>query len=401
MRVWFALCTIALGAGAQTIEVAPGRVLMDEAATIHVKGLAPNERVVIRAELTDGADHQWASHTEFTADASGGFEAQSPNLIWLMMPVSKGVAAYQPPRDMAPQTIEFHLMRKNEKLASARLEEVTLAEGVRPTPVRDGGLRGILFTPGGSGPFHGVLVVGGSNGGLPGRQAAWLASHGFAALALAYFRYEDLPQQLENIPLEYFERALAWMAQRPEIDRQHLAVMGTSRGGELALQLGSMFPAITKVVAYVPADVRYAACCQMTGGPAWTWRGEALAYLAPRFGRAPEMVMRAAIQVERTHGPILMISGQDDHLWRSWEMADHVVARLKSAHFPYSFENLKYAHAGHSAGRPGIQPAWHGAVRNPTSGRENDLGGSANGDAESSMDSMPKVIEFLKRATMQ
>jgi hypothetical protein len=92
-----------------------------------------------------------------------------------------------------------------------------------------------------------------------------------------------------------------------------------------------------------------------------------------------------------------MISGEDDHLWHSWEMADNVVSRLKRSHFQYSFENLKYPHAGHSAGRPGIQPAWHGQVRNPTSGRENDLGGSAKGDAESTIDSMPKVIEFLQR----
>jgi hypothetical protein len=105
----------------------------------------------------------------------------------------------------------------------------------------------------------------------------------------------------------------------------------------------------------------------------------------------------AAIQVERTEGPVLMISGEDDHLWRSWEMADEVVSRLKRTHFAYSVENLKYPHAGHSAGRPDIIPAWHGNVRNPTSGRENDLGGSPQGDARSSLDSMPKVLEFLRK----
>jgi dienelactone hydrolase len=397
----FLLFGIALCAAAQIIEVVPDRVMFDESAAIRVKGLAPGARVALRAELTDGGGNQWASQAEFTADESGTVSVQSTNLIWPMMPVSKKVSAYQASRELAPQVIEFHLLKNKQKLATARIEQVILGDGVRHVAVHDDGLRGIFFTPAGAGRHPGVLVVSGSNGGVPVRQAVWLASHGYAAFALGYFRYEDLPPQLEDIPLEYFQHALAWMSKRPEIEPEHLAVMGTSRGGELALQLGSMFPAVTAVVAYVPADVRYASCCRMTGGPAWTWQGRALPYLVPRFGRTPETVARAAIEVERTRGPILMISGEDDHLWHSWEMADNVVSRLKRAHFAYNFENLKYAHAGHSAGRPGIQPAWHGAVRNPTSGRENDLGGSAKGDAESTIDSMPKVLEFLRRATIQ
>jgi len=407
---FFVAFGIALCAFAQTLEVVPNRVAFDAPAAIRATGLAPNEHMSIRAELTDGGGQRWAAQADFIVGADGSVDTskQAPvggsykeisplGVIWSMLPVSKNVQAYQGTRDLGPQITEFHLMRKSQKLADARLEQVVLAEGVRRIPVHDGPLRGVFFAPAGSERRPGILVVPGSNGGVPLRPAAWLASHGFAALALAYFRYEDLPQQLEDIPLEYFQQALAWIRGRPEVAPDRLAVMGTSRGGELALQLGSMFPAISAVVAYVPADVRYASCCQMTGGPAWTWQGRALPYLVPRFGRSPETVARAAIEAERTHGPILMISGEDDHLWHSWEMADNVVSRLKRSHFQYSFENLKYPHAGHSAGRPGIQPAWHGQVRNPTSGRENDLGGSAKGDAESTIDSMPKVIEFLQR----
>ena len=105
----------------------------------------------------------------------------------------------------------------------------------------------------------------------------------------------------------------------------------------------------------------------------------------------------AAIEVENTKGPVLMISGESDRVWNSWEMADDVVSRLKSHHFAYSFENLKYPHAGHFAGRQEIVPAWHSTVVNPTSGRENDPGGSAEGDAKSSLDAIPKVLEFLRK----
>ena len=253
-----------------------------------------------------------------------------------MMPRTKGVAAYVAARNHGTQTVDFHLLRKDQEIASAHLEQAAIAEGVRQTPVHDDGLRGVLFTPPGAGRHPAVLVVGGSNGGVPLRPAAWLASHGYVAFALAYFRFEDLPPQLEGIPLEYFQKALQWMARRPEIGDTRVAVLGTSRGGELALQLGSMYPRIGAVVAYVPANVRIASCCRQNGTAAWTWQGRALPYIIPA-GTSSVVSGPAVIEVENTKGPILMISGEADHLWNSWAMADDVVSRLASHHFAYSY----------------------------------------------------------------
>jgi hypothetical protein len=164
-----------------------------------------------------------------------------------------------------------------------------------------------------------------------------------------------------------------------------------------------MYPQIRAVVAYVPASVRYPACCGNTRVPyAWTWQGQPLAYVLPGFVRNPLAMMsasvNASIEVERTHGPVLLISGDDDGVWPSAMMAEAVVARLKHSHFPYSVEHLKYAHAGHRAGRPEIVPTWHGMVRNPTSGREENPGGNPKGDAQSSLDAIPKVLEFLRQS---
>jgi dienelactone hydrolase len=388
----------------QTLTVSPSRVLCDESAAVRAAGLQPAERVTIRSELTDGAGARWTASADFAADDSGAVDVtrQAPiggsykeispmGLIWFMMPAGKGVNAYAAPRELGPQIVEFELMRKGEKVASARLQQDAMAEGVRRIVVRDGALRGLLFVPAGAGQSTAVLIVGGSNGGVPSRQAAWLASRGFLAFALGYFHFDDLPAELEAIPLEYFQQGLSWLTKRPEAAPGKLAVMGTSRGGELALQLGSMFPAIGAVVAYVPANVRYPSCCRNDGGPAWTWAGRPLPYALPRL-RNPQ----SDIEVERTHGPVLMISGGSDGVWHSSQMADDVVSRLKRHHFEYSYENLKYAHAGHAAGRPEIRPAWHGATRHPISGRVMDIGGSPKGDAESSMDAMPKVLAFLR-----
>ena len=241
-----------------------------------------------------------------------------------------------------------------------------------------------------------MLVLGGSEGGLPRRRAAWLASHGYAALALAYFRYEDLPEQLEAIPLEYFGQALGWMRERPEILPERIAVMGASRGGELALQLGSMYPHVKAVVAYVPANVRYRSCC---GGNlhlyAWTWQGSPLAFMGRDVHGTAEM--QATIQVEHTRAPILLIAGEQDRVWDSSGMVRQIVARLKHERFGFEVESFSYPHAGHLAGRPEIVPEWHGQLRNPVSGRVTDYGGTPEGNALSSLDAIPRVLEFLRR----
>jgi dienelactone hydrolase len=399
-------------ASAQTLELIPNRVLVDESAVIRARGLEPNERISIQAELVDGADEPWSSQAEFIADAQGAVDTSQQasvkgsyegvsamGLVWSMKPAAKHVPSYHTPRDLGSQIINFQLMRNGQQVASARMEQFGVAEGVQRIKV-EGQLHGVLFLPNTKERRPGVLVVGASEGGLMLGKAAWLASRGYAAFALAYFRYDDLPPLLEGIPLEYFGSALGWMMQRPEILADRIGVVGTSRGGELALQLGSMYPQIKAVVAYVPANVRRGACCGNTRVPyAWTWQGQPLAFESGRAARRNlETAMHAAIAVERTHGPILLISGEDDGVWDSTGMANTAVARLKQTHFPYPYEHLKYPHAGHRAGRPQIVPTWHGKVRNPTSGTEENLGGKPQGDAQSSLDAIPKVLEFLRES---
>ncbi len=408
--LWIWICAGACGAtSAQTLQVTPNPALADQAVTIHVSALQPGERVTIEASLVDGADQLWSSEAKFVADAQGSIdtaaqvpaggsykEVSGPGLIWSMRPKDKHVAIYGPPRLLGVQVIDFRLMRSGQQAASASLEQLRIAESVRQVQVQ-GELHGFLFLPAGDQPHPGMLVVGGSEGGINAGKAAWLASHGYVAFALAYFRYEDLPRNLEAIPLEYFATALSWMMKRPEIQPDHIGVMGTSRGGELALQLGSMYPQIKAVVAYVPANVRHGACCGGADVPyAWTWHGHPLSYLSLVRRNDPASLVNAEIAVENTHGPILMIGGEDDEIWESSRMVAAAAARLKHAHFPYAVEVMTYPHAGHRAGLPEIIPAWHGAVVHPVSGREENFGGDPKGDAASSLDAIPKVLRFLR-----
>ena len=66
----------------------------------------------------------------------------------------------------------------------------------------------VLFLCLGEGPFQGVIDMFGGSGGLIEFRAALLASRGFAALALAYFNYKDLPDITfldHGQPYDYFE----------------------------------------------------------------------------------------------------------------------------------------------------------------------------------------------------
>ncbi len=393
----------------QTLTVTPAVALADQPVAITASGLQPGEEVTVHSELEDGAGHEWSAEAKFAADPDGKLDlakaaplkgsykgTSAMGLVWSMRP-NGDVHIYQPPHNLGPQTIRFTLHSKTGS-ATAQLEQIVLPEDVRTIQLK-GALHGILFLPAPSAdksPRPALLVVGGSEGGMPMRRAAWLASHGYVTLALAYFAVPGLPQQLRDIPLEYFGEGLSWLSQRPEVDPQRIGVVGTSRGGELALQLGSMYPLLHAVVAFVPANVRVQACCDGGGGPAWTWHGQGLTYAMGSFNNMASN-LSAQIHVEDTHGPILLISGQSDGIWPSSQMTAMVQSRLKSEHFKHAVERLDYPGAGHRAGSPEIDPSWFGELRHPISGRAEDLGGTPAGNAASGLDAGPRVLAFLAR----
>lgn len=67
------------------------------------------------------------------------------------------------------------------------------------------------------GPFPGIVDIYGAGGGLPEYRASLLAGKGFAVMALAYYNYEDLPKGMENIHLEYFEEAVNYLLNHPQV----------------------------------------------------------------------------------------------------------------------------------------------------------------------------------------
>ncbi len=219
--------------------------------------------------------------------------------------------------------------------------------------------------------------LSGSGGGLSEAQAALYASRGYAALALAYFRAGHLPETLIRIPLEYFERGIAWLEARPDVDAERLAVGGTSRGGELCLLLASRYPQFKAVVARVPSAVVYGGIGGEEGHlqPSWTYQGEGIPFVPSRPSQLPDYeragergyaltpiylrsledkdaVRKATIPVERINGPVLAISGKEDAMWPSSVYSEMVMERLAEHMHPYAFEHVACEGTGHNVGQP-------------------------------------------------
>jgi hypothetical protein len=132
-------------------------------------------------------------------------------------------------------TVDFSVTDSAGATASTRFRCVYQmpGRGLVRVPLEKDGLCGFLYYPDQGGPFPGVIILGGSNGGLYEWLAQAFASNGFAALTVAYFQYPNLPAELVEIPLEYFQRAAAWMKTQPKVMAKCLGLAGGSKGGEL------------------------------------------------------------------------------------------------------------------------------------------------------------------------
>ena len=241
-----------------------------------------------------------------------------------------------------------------------------------------------------------ILLFGGSEGGLSQAPLATaLAAHGYPVLELAYFAEPGLPQSLTRIPLEYFERALRWLARQPATDPGRIVTFGSSRGGEASLIIASTFPRLVHAaVGYVPSSYVVPSPADPTE-PAWTFHGE------PVHGQRTATSPGAYgwIRVERIDGPVFVVGGDADALWPSGFSVRDIRARML-AHNRYDITALDYPRAGHEVGRAlprqiELSPVGYGQVQSRYGVL--DLGGSPHADEAALEDSWPKLLAFLGR----
>ena len=216
-----------------------------------------------------------------------------------------------------------------------------------------------------------VITFSGSEGGSSASDTmAWYyKQHGISALGVALFSGKETGENLDRVPLEYVENAIAWLKEQ---GFEKIAVDGISKGSEYALLAASRFDDISCVIARVPS---WFVSEGMIGhnGPSgtscWSYRGEELGYTPYilrefdvfkqfrthgefnilSYNTGKDVADESIIPVEDIRGPILLISTEADTVWPSAEQAAYIVNRLEEHGFSYEVKSLTYEHVSHFA----------------------------------------------------
>lgn len=316
-------------------------------------------------------------------------------------------------------------------LAAALLPAIAVAQAparsapVMPTPrVGDPGPDGVRidkdgvfanFFPRkttGRGRHPAILLLGGSEGGLGAGGGGFikaLTGQGYDVLYLCYFGCPGTPPELVAVPLETFDRGLAFLRAQPGVDPKRVAVVGGSKGGEAALLAATRDRNLKAVVAGMPSSVAWPGVSAKTATQSsWTVGGAPVSFLPYSFasfakggvfglysGALPGVAQHpdAVIPVERIAGPILLVCGEADSLWPSCPMADQIAERLKLEHRPAATV-LRYKDAGHQVFGTPVDPAAAAASNAWLA----SLGGTPEGNMAARADGWPKVEAFLRAA---
>uniref|UniRef100_A0A8C0ZLT5 ACOT1 thioesterase n=2 Tax=Castor canadensis TaxID=51338 RepID=A0A8C0ZLT5_CASCN len=359
---------------AATLTVEPaGRCCWDEPVRIAVRGLAPEQPVTLRASLRDEKGARFRAHARYRADAAGHLDlARAPalggsfaglepmGLLWALEPdrpfwrlVKRDV---QTPFVVELEVLDGHEPDGGRLLARAEHERHFMSPGVRRVPVRAGRVRATLFLPPGPGPFPGIVDLFGVGGGLMEYRASLLAGKGFAVMALAYYNYEDLPKKANILHLEYFEEAVNYLLNHPQVKGPGIGLLGISRGGQLCLTMATFLKGITAAVI-INGSVASA-------GGTLCYKDETLPPVGSNLNRIKvtkdgiadivdvlnspleECYQKSFIPVERSDTTFLFLVGQDDHNWKSEFYADEASKRLQ-AHGKEKPQIICYPETGH------------------------------------------------------
>lgn len=229
-------------------------------------------------------------------------------------------------------------------------------------PANYGQVESELFIGAESGPL--IVGLGGAEGGNAWASDHWkkqrdeFLSSGYSFLAIGYFGSEGLPSKLDRISLDSVHAAIKKATANPRVNGECVAIIGGSKGAELALALASYFPDIDAVVGVVPANVVFAAHTDAMTTSSLTYQDKQLPFVPVPWRAAPALLsgnlrkayeimlqdevaaQSARIPVEQISGPIFLLSAKNDEFWPSTEMSESIVASLNQKNFPHFVKHV-------------------------------------------------------------
>jgi dienelactone hydrolase len=436
------------------LNATPTDVVEGNPVNVSISGLQPGQEVILHASrlwsLYPIGEELYRGQAAYRADGAGkvdlgsskplpgsSYERVDPaGLFWSMAPERRLLAngprqgpPLVPQAELRPGQVRLEAEIAGRIVARADVWLRGAAPDVAVREIREPGVVGLFARGPGSGRQPAIIVLGGSEGGLD--TARWaaplLASHGYAVLGLAYFQGGEpaltgLRPNLEHIPLETLEAARRWLARQNGVDASRVAVIGVSKGAELALVAGATFPWVGVVGAFAPSHVVWEGIPtddqpDRSAGSSWTYRGRPLPYV--RWSKAAERrgdqartatgssrltevhleslaeyasdVEAAAIPIERSRAAVFIAGGTDDAMWPSAYAAERLRERL-ARRDPGSATQIEVHPTGHLLLGSGWGPT---TQFQRTKGRLQ--GGNPGLDAEAQQAIWPKFLLFLRR----
>lgn len=211
-----------------------------------------------------------------------------------------------------------------------------------------------------------IVGLGGSEGGNAWTSDYWKKTRdqflekGYAFLAIGYFGSKGTPAVLNKIAIEDVYNAIKLASKNKMVNKKKIAIIGGSRGADLALLLGSYYKDVDCVVSIVGSNAVFPGHTTHFSSSCWTYENKELPFIPVNDEAMPFLLKRdlrktfeamlrdtlsvekAAIKVEQINGPVLFLSATRDEVCPSTPMAEMMNERLASKKFKYHHEHKAF-----------------------------------------------------------
>jgi len=239
--------------------------------------------------------------------------------------------------------------------------------------VKNDGFYGELFEPEENlYPNKALILCTGSDGdfNMVRTLSNGLSEYGITVLGLGYFKVKGTPLVLNQIPLEYMERAGNYLKSE---GYEKVGIWGFSAGSVYALLSGVKFPDLfSLIIASSPGNYVFEPIIVgMNKKSIFTYQGQDIPYeplpkhidylrlvylmirdLEPNYLDIYEPAVTTAseehlIPVEKMKARLIMFAGKLDHCWGSVKAGEAIMDRLDSKNYTYPYELVLCEYGGH------------------------------------------------------
>ena len=211
-----------------------------------------------------------------------------------------------------------------------------------------------------------VIGLGGSEGGNAWTSNYWkttreeFVARGYAFLAIGYFGCRGTPKILDRIAIDDVYKAIKTAQNHQKINKEKVAIVGGSRGADLALLLASYYKDINCVIAMSASHAVFPGHTQNFNTSCWKFEGNELPFIPVNDAAVPFLIKgdlssafeamlldtiaekQSLIKVEKINGAILLLTGKADEIIPATAMAQKMVSKLKENKFKYPYQHIAF-----------------------------------------------------------